>query len=466
MEGKQAFILKLGGDVVLDQKAMQTMVDVVRRHRARGHDVVLVASAPRGATNYLRDRIKTGDENDQIEAENRYSALMRRWMEAMGVKEDKQTDMLSSILLRFNGGKAGSSPPSPDQILALGEMNTVEVLELFFLAQGLPACFVKVWESGMLTDRQFGAAHPLPGARDLLHSSILPVLDNGQVAIVPGFVGHTEDGQITTLGRSGSDLTATFVAWALGAQTVEVWKKDVLHTADPRIFTHALPVLFLSLDQAAELAAHGMAALHPAAMEPLRGTKAVVYVKSVGAPHLKGTRISSGGGGSRCAGITLSPDHVLYTARTGAMVDAIGSLRAASSALNEMGYPVGLTASGQTSFTLSASVANMETAAVQERILDRCGGETEVTFRIGCTILTIVGGNRGITPRILASITAALARARIPVISISMAASLRLDSYPTSCQVVVADRRGKNALSVVHVALYGKPPKRTRKRKS
>jgi aspartokinase len=209
-----------------------------------------------------------------------------------------------------------------------------------------------------------------------------------------------------------------------------------------------------------------MAALHPAAMEPLRGTKAVVYVKSVGAPHLKGTRISSGGGGSRCAGITLSPGHVLYTARTGAMVDAVGSLRAASNALNEMGYPVGLTASGQTSFTLSACVANKETAAVRERILTQCGVETEVTYRTGCTILTIVGGNRGVTPKVLAAITAALARARIPVISISMAASLRLDSYPTSCQVVVADRRGKNALSVVHVALYGKPPKRTRKRKS
>lgn len=466
MDAQKIVVLKLGGDVVADPRVMRTMVKVVKRHHQSG-GVVIVVSAPRGATPILRARVAAQEESDQISREIDFLKLMSDWMVSMNCEPPDRRRVEDSIAGFFIGDKKKGSPcPAPDQILALGEIHSASIVSGFLERDGLSVGVARVWERGMLTDDRFGCAQPLPEADPFLREGIMSFLENDRIVVVPGFVGHTADGQITTLGRSGSDLTATFVARALGAQTVEVWKRDVLHTADPRIFTHALPILFLSLDQAAELAAHGMAALHPAAMEPLRGTKAVVYVKSVGAPHLKGTRISSGGGGSRCAGITLSPDHVLYTARTGAMVDAIGSLRAASSALNEMGYPVGLTASGQTSFTLSASAANMETAAVQERILDRCGGETEVAFRTGCTILTIVGGNRGITPRILASITAALARARIPVISISMAASLRLDSYPTSCQVVVADRRGKDALSVVHVALYGKPPKRTRKRKS
>ena len=147
-------------------------------------------------------------------------------------------------------------------------------------ASGGSAVQMESWDLGVLTTPDFGEASVVDECWPTIKKG-LDKMPNGQVAVITGFIGKDDEGRITTLGRGGSDLTASLLGAAAGYDEVQVWKDvDGILTADPRVCPEAKPVPEVSFDEAAELAYFGAQVLHPVAMQPAMKTGTNVRVKN------------------------------------------------------------------------------------------------------------------------------------------------------------------------------------------
>jgi aspartate kinase len=184
------------------------------------------------------------------------------------------------------------SPKSLDQLVSYGERCSVRIVAARLNQIGVPAQAFDAWDAGILTDSNFGDAKLLSTSEDAIRNTFQNRLDPDVVAVVTGFIGHDPDGRITTLGRGGSDLTATAIGAACGLDEIQVWKDvDGILSADPRLVPNAVPVDDVSYDEASELAYFGAQVLHPIAMQPAMKYDVPVRVKNSYNPEAAGTVI-------------------------------------------------------------------------------------------------------------------------------------------------------------------------------
>jgi aspartate kinase len=186
------------------------------------------------------------------------------------------------------------SPKSLDQLVSYGERCSVRIMAARLNQIGVPAKAFDSWDVGILTDSRFGDATLVPGYEQKVQSAF-DRIDPNVVAVVTGFIGQDPQGKITTLGRGGSDLTAT----ALGSSIpyiheIQVWKDvDGILSSDPRLVPNAVPVSQVSYDEASELAYFGAQVLHPIAMQPAMKHNVQVRVKNSYNPSAEGTIIKN-----------------------------------------------------------------------------------------------------------------------------------------------------------------------------
>jgi aspartate kinase len=148
------------------------------------------------------------------------------------------------------------------------------------------------WDIGFISDSNFTSAELVKESWEMIPIKIIPLLKAGILPVVTGFIARDIDGNITTLGRGGSDLSATMIAAACKAQEAQVWKDvDGILTADPRIVKKTQPVSAVTYEEAAELAYFGAQVLHPRAMQPCIKTGTTVLVKNSYNIDAPGTRI-------------------------------------------------------------------------------------------------------------------------------------------------------------------------------
>lgn len=184
------------------------------------------------------------------------------------------------------------SPKSLDQLVSYGERCSVRIVAARLNQIGVPAQAYDAWEVGIKTNSNFGDASILPTSEAEIASAFKNRIDPSIVAVVTGFIGHDPNGRITTLGRGGSDLTATSIGAACRLDEIQVWKDvDGILTTDPRIVPEAIPVAEVSFEEASELAYFGAQVLHPIAMQPAMLRNIPVRVKNSYNPSAKGTVI-------------------------------------------------------------------------------------------------------------------------------------------------------------------------------
>jgi aspartate kinase len=176
-----------------------------------------------------------------------------------------------------------------DLLLSFGERLSTRLVAAAMAGEGVPAVAVNAWDAGLVTDSVHGAASPLPEASDRIAAAI------GKLELVPvvtGFLGQDEHGNITTLGRSGSDYTASIIGAAIGADEVQIWT-DVsgVMTCDPSLDDRAAGLPLLSFEEASELAYYGAKVLHPATLVPAIRGGVPVIVRNTSEPQNPGTRI-------------------------------------------------------------------------------------------------------------------------------------------------------------------------------
>eukprot|EP00899_Mesostigma_viride_P008948 jgi/Mesvir1/18054/Mv26538-RA.2 len=169
---------------------------------------------------------------------------------------------------------------------------SVRVIAHVFNERGTAAKAWDAWELGMITDASFGAARPLAGYEERIPVRFAEAVSSGVVPIVTGFIGRASNGDITTLGRNGSDLTATLLAAALGAAEAQIWTDtDGVMTADPSVVPGARSIPSMRFDEAAELAFFGTKVLHPSTLLPAMQHNIPVRVLNTNRPDHPGTVI-------------------------------------------------------------------------------------------------------------------------------------------------------------------------------
>ncbi|GEM_PF-4913528 len=446
--GAKTIVLKAGGVVVGRRSSLLALIEVMRGYRALHHRVVLVVSAPDRVTDLLKvvaDHVGNEQVGTCIDAvERRY----REWLSELAHQPFGEPEQGILQDVRQRAPSMSRSSENTDYLLASGERMAVKIVTAFLKVGGVTAQPYDASDEGIVTNAVFGSAEPVPEAAREVRTDLesMLFLDN-TVAVVTGFIGCTRDGRVTTLGRGGSDYTATFIAEALRADRVEIWKETALKRTDPRLVTSTPLVSMLTYEQAAELAASGMKAIHPRAIGPVRRAKIVTWVRDVFAPEEAGTRI----GTSVVSGIAVVRKTCWISFASEDMCDAPGFLARAAEVFSKRHLDIGVTATGDVRISFTVTITEAE--RVFAEALEELQTFALVIERRESAVVSIVAPMVG--PQLISEIMTTLALARIPLRGISMAGSVDGDAVaPQSCQLVIADSDVEVAIRALHAAFF------------
>jgi aspartate kinase len=298
--GLKRRVLKFGGTSVGSERALRAALAIAET-AARERPVVIVVSALAGTTNALEAAL-SGAAASRLDIAGFASAIRDRHLALLATAAQGKPALRAGAAVRKRvaelqerlGAVAADgafSPAGRAGVLALGERLSVPIVEAALRARGVDAHALDA-ASLVRTDESFAeAVVDYPATRRLARTA-LGSLALGAVPVVTGFLGATEAGETTLLGRGGSDLTAAVLGWALDAERVEIWSDvDGVMSADPRLVPTAQTLPRLSYAEAGELARAGAKVLHPRTLEPLEGARIPVFVGNTLHPDRPGTWI-------------------------------------------------------------------------------------------------------------------------------------------------------------------------------
>lgn len=298
-------VMKFGGTSVEDATAIKRTASIVRGRHDKGLTPIVVVSAMARVTDQLLAAAAAAGRGDRSGAlaitarlRNRHLetanalvssndiAALTQWLESEFVSLDEVLRGLSAV--------GELTPRISDMIVSVGERLSSRMIAEGFRHTGLDAVHIDA-RTCIITDAHHGRAVPQDTLiEQRLREHVLPHASEGRICVMGGFIGSTEKGVTTTLGRGGSDFTAALVGGGIDAAAIEIWT-DVngIMTTDPRIVPQALRVKTISFEEAAELAYFGAKVLHPATILPAVKKNIPVFVLNSRNPENEGTRIIS-----------------------------------------------------------------------------------------------------------------------------------------------------------------------------
>lgn len=295
-------IMKFGGTSVGSAERMRSSARLAVEE-SRKRPVAVVVSAMSKITDLLLGAMRHAEGGDRAGMEANLRTLRERHEQACRelLPPSRQPEVLAKLLTlidefaRIANGMAmlNERPPrSVDEGVAVGERLSAILVSEHLIAEGTPAEAVNAWDV-IVTDAVFGNASPLMDrTRAKASARLLPLIERGVMPIVTGFNGATADGRPTTLGRGGSDFSASILASALDASELWIWTDvDGIMSADPRLVHDAEVMDEITYAEAAELAYNGAKVLHPRTLAPLVDKKIPVWSKNSFAPEKPGTKI-------------------------------------------------------------------------------------------------------------------------------------------------------------------------------
>ncbi len=300
---RDLLVMKFGGTSMGSAERIRVAAGISAGER-RLRPVLSVVSAMSKVTDLLLDTLRHAEAGDDAGVETNLKKLHVRHSETCRdlLPPGKQEEALAgieSLIADFrriaNGIRMlGERPPrSVDEAVAIGERLSALLMAAYLESQGTRARAINAAEI-IVTDAVFGNADPLmrPTCEKALRA-LAPMIEQGVLPIVTGFNGATADGRPTTLGRGGSDFSASILASALDAAELWIWTDvDGIMTADPRLVPDAAVLDEVTYGEAAELAYNGAKVLHPRTLAPLLDKAIPVWSKNSFALDKPGTRIS------------------------------------------------------------------------------------------------------------------------------------------------------------------------------
>jgi aspartate kinase len=287
-------VLKFGGTSVGSSEMIKRVKDIVEEVK---DEKVVVVSAMNGVTDSLIKATNLAKEGS-LEYLKEYETIKNRHVSVMNdlfnerLKEvDEILENLLNILKSINIlGEV--TKRAYDLILSFGERINVRIISEYFKRNGIKSIPVDA-NLFIITDDNFGNANPnYEKSKDLCEKIITPLVLDGITPVITGFIGRCEEGYITTLGRGGSDFTATIIANLIDADEVRIYTDvDGVLTGDPKFIKNAKTIKKLSYIEAAELAYYGAKVLHPRSLLPVIDKKIPVRILNTFNPNFDGTII-------------------------------------------------------------------------------------------------------------------------------------------------------------------------------
>lgn len=434
-------VLKFGGTSVGTAPNIRNVLDIVRRETERRPLVVVSALA--GVTDMLVELSRSAPRGDT--ATEAIEVRHRSMLAELGLP----ADLLDSLLLELGDLVRGmklvgeASDRAVDCLLSFGERCSARLIAAFFCSEGLEARAVDAFEAGLRTDSRFGRARPLPDdgriAQFFAASDAVPV--------VTGFIAKDEQGNITTLGRNGSDYSAALFGHAVSAEEIQIWKDvDGVMTADPKLVADAQPIPVMSFEEAAELAYYGGKVLHPAAILPAMEKGIPVRVLNTSDPTSPGTLIlaSYDEPGVTVRSIVYKRGIHLIHLTSPRMLQQHGFLARVFDAAARHEIDVDLVATSEVSITMTTdSSVRLEQL---RRELDQIG---QVGVEPSHALICVVGRGMAAEFGVAARVLTVLAEARVPVRVISQGA------VKVNIALVVAEEHLQRAIRALHDSFFG-----------
>jgi len=442
---QKTLVMKFGGTSVGSVEAMAMATDIILRSRADWPHLLVVTSALNGVTNLLLNsahRSALGDPNAYLPAANelrqRHAKLIQGLVTDPALRAALEGEIEQLILDFSNRCRAiavlgEATPRALDSIAGLGERLSVRILAAAIECAGIKSVALDATRL-IISDNQFQSAHPDLEATTTKSRQVLePILSQGIVAVVTGFIAATADGIPTTLGRGGSDYSAALLGAALGAEEVWIWTDvDGVMTSDPRLVPEARTIAELSYREVSELAYFGAKVLHPKTIRPVIEAGVGLRVLNTFNPTHPGTRIvaelSSPATGiikavAAIRGlqlITLEGRGMLgvpgVAARTFGSVAATGTsvpLISQASSEQSICFAVPVESTRMVISTLHNTFAH----EIASRDIDRVWATEEVV------IITVVGAGMRSTPGIAGRVFQALGDKHVNIIAIAQGSS-------------------------------------------
>lgn len=457
-------VMKFGGASVADGDKLRKAGTIVRKFRRDGHALVVVTSAMHGVTDSLVDiakRASRGDKKAVNEFVEQTHERHRRAAEASIMDEqvlgrtmstvNARTDELKNILLGI--AHIGElTPRSRDFVIGYGEKLSAPILQGVLEDLGIKSKAFTGGEAGIVTDDRFGEASPLMNVTTHQVRQVLePLLNEEIVPVISGFVASTQDGVQTTLGRGGSDYTASIIGAALRADEVWVWKDvDGLMTANPRTVKSARMIDAISFAEAMELAHFGAEVVHPKALECASKYKLPFRVKALKDPDARGTAIENEvkvKSGDVVKAISMIDDVSVITVSGASMVGTPRLAAKVLQILTDEEVDVLMISQSSSEENITLAIPKEGRAKAQNALeLSLLGTKEvrEVSVESGLSIVAVVGAGMKGTPGVAARVFGTMAKDGVNIRAIAQGSSELNISF------IVRKADAKKAVEALH----------------
>jgi aspartate kinase len=451
-------VMKFGGVSVADGNRLRHVGDLVK-HFNSDNEIVLVTSALQGVTDeLLAGARKAANEGNVSEVMEFMERLTDRHNQAIADAITDPTiaaevrDIVALKLSELEKAYIGIcylgelTPRSLDYISSYGEQLAAPILAGVLRDMGIPSRHFTGSEAGIVTDSNYGDSRPLEKTYDLIPKKLLPLQG---VPVVTGFIARDEKGIITTLGRGGSDLSASLIGAAIDADEIWFWKETSgVMTTDPKIVAEAKTIPSISYREAMELSYFGAKVLHPRAIEPAIRKGIPVRVKCTFDPDSSGTLIVHDD--VQKAGVikavTLHKNVALLNISGAGMIGTLGVAARAFTALAKAGINIVMISQGSSEANISMVIEERQVEKAEDALRSEFPRDLvkEISHDHDVCALAVVGAGMAGTPGVAACVFKAMGAAKINVVMISQGSSQHNISF------VVSSKDAERAVQELH----------------
>jgi aspartate kinase len=455
--------MKFGGSLLDDEKKIRNVINIIKSYYSLDFEIVVVVSALYGITDkisVLCEEIKQINRNSlNLFLKNIEDIHINLVEKVIQDKNDKHEllHLLKDLLNEFRDVLLGISilkdvtPKSRDYLLSFGERLSTPIVSFALKSIGINSLFLNGKEVGILTDSNFGDAKPLMDTTKLrVHHKIEPLLKEKIIPVVTGFIGFDQNGNTTTIGRGGSDYSATIIAASINANEVWLWG-DVngLMTADNKIVKDAVVLEEISFSEALELSMFGSKYMHPRALEPVMDSKISVRIRNANNIDNSGTLITQVPTlpyNKTVKSITVIRNTALIDVSGGGLIGSLGTAAKIFDALakNQVNIMMISQTPSESSITIVVKKQDVDKAimTLELNFLGKLIKRIDVSENVA--VIAVVGsGMRGIKG-VAAKTFGAVAKRNINVIMITQGSS------ELNLAFVIDDKNCEEAVNVLH----------------
>lgn len=458
-------VMKFGGTSVGSADAIRQVAEIVRVSRHE-HEVVVVVSAMNAPDLRTTDTLiaaaraaaeGNGDATAQV-TPRLLELHMRAATELATAEECASLETELRAMLDYMSDLSRSiailgelTPRALDLFSGLGERINARLIAAALRSAGIPAQAIDATEL-ILTDDRYGSASPLmEETTERCQARLLPLLAQGVVPVVTGFIGATKAGVPTTLGRGGSDYSCAIFGAVLAADEVWFWKEvDGVLTANPKTVPEARTLPRLSYSEMAELAYYGANVLHPKTVQPLVRRKIPIRIRNTFNPDHPGTLINGSSEGGTAKAVTAIKDVSLITVGGPGMLGVTGVAARIFVAVARAGTNILLISQASSEQSVCLAVPRNECAAAVAELRKELANEfaehdvEHIEVMDAVVIIALVGSGMRGTPGIAGRVFGAMGDASINIIAIAQG------STENNISLVVSAADGDEAVRQVH----------------